>query len=359
MYKEISKELKASLFQRIKSPFFGSFLVGLLIFNYRYILVLLSTKSIEDKFHFIDNYKTSTIIHIPYFDFICIKDIYLSITLYPFLFALISIAIFPYFERYISMPIWKKHQNRLKEKYAELEKEEILLGSEREKYLNEILNIRKEKNQLVEELTNIDLATKKKIDKALEDKEAEFKKEKERLQADYEINLKARANETRNQKDEEIEKLNKQINENKTLMENLIDKHSAEIENKNIEIINLQNKSSEYSQKLDKLKKYEDVYNQKNELLKLKEKDILKDFSIDEIKFLKIIYKNNLDDKVAISSYINSVLSVDKSLKKIAIEKILADLIVKGLFVVNQYNEVSCASKLKTILYSAFNEQEI
>ena len=165
MYKEISKELKASLFQRIKSPFFGSFLIGLLIFNYRYILVLLSTKSIEDKFHFIDNYKTSIIINIPYFDFICIKDIYLSTTLYPFIFALISIAIFPYFERYISMPIWKKHQNRLKEKYAELEKEEILLGSEREKYLNEILNIRKEKNQLVEELTNIDLATKKKIDK--------------------------------------------------------------------------------------------------------------------------------------------------------------------------------------------------
>lgn len=139
-------------------------------------------------------------------------------------------------------------------------------------------------------------------------------------------------------------------------MENLIDNHSAEIENKNIEITTLQNKSSEYIQNL---KKYEDAHNQKNELLKLKEREILKDFSTDEIKFLKIIYKNNLDDKVAISSYINSVLSVDKSLKKIAIEKILADLIVKGLFVVNQYNEVSCASKLKTILYSAFNEQEI
>ena len=96
MYKEISKELKASLFQRIKSPFFGSFLIGLLIFNYRYILVLLSTKSIEDKFHFIDNYKTSIIINIPYFDFICIKDIYLSTTFYPFIFALISIACIPY-----------------------------------------------------------------------------------------------------------------------------------------------------------------------------------------------------------------------------------------------------------------------
>ncbi|MCT7487046.1 hypothetical protein N5T98_10495 [Aliarcobacter cryaerophilus] len=359
MYKEISKELKASLFQRIKSPFFGSFLIGLLIFNYRYVLVLLSTKSIEDKFHFIDNYKASIIINIPYFDFICIKDIYLSTTLYPFLFALISIVIFPYFERYISMPIWKKHQNRLKEKYAELEKEEIFLGSERDKYLGEILNIRKEKNQLVEELTNIDLATKNKIDNVIVDKEEEFKKEKARLQADYEINLKARANEIKNQKDEEIEKLNRKINENKTLMENLIDKHSAEIENKNIEIINLQNKSSEYSQKLDKLKKYEDVYNQKNELLKLREKKILKDFSIDEINFLRTIYQFNLRDAMNASTWIDEMINVNNSLKRITIQKILDDLIKKGFFNLNyKSNYIFYTENLKNILDSVFNAEE-
>lgn len=354
MYKEISKELKASLFQRIKSPFFGSFLIGLLIFNYRYVLVLLSTKSIEDKFQFIDTYKPSLIIEIPYIDLF-----YQTTIIYPLFFALFWIGFMPFFEQYVSMRVWKWHQNRLKNEHAKWEKEEIFLGSERDKYLGEILNIRKEKNQLVEELTNIDLATKNKIDKVIEDKEAEFKKEKERLQADYEINLKARADEIKNQKDEEIEKLNRTINENKTLMENLIDNHSAEIKNKDKENIKLQNQLLEYAQNMDKLQKYEDEHNKENELLELREKEILKDFSIDEIKFLKIIYKNNLDDKVDISSYINSVLSVDKSLKKIAIEKILADLIVKGWFVVNQYNTVSCTSKLKTILYSAFNEQEI
>lgn len=351
MYKEISKELKASLFQRIKSPFFGSFLIGLLIFNYRYVLVLLSTKSIEDKFQFIDTYKPSLIIEIPYIDLF-----YQTTIIYPLFFALFWIGFMPFFEQYVSMRVWKWHQNRLKNEHAKWEKEEIFLGSERDKYLNEIINIRKETNKLVEELANIDLINQDKIKKAIQDKEEEFKQEKERLNTNFEINLKAKADEIINQKNEEIEKLNRQINKDKTLMENLIDNHSAEIENKNIEITTLQNKSSEYIQNL---KKYEDAHNQKNELLKLKEREILKDFSTDEIKFLKIIYKNNLDDKVAISSYINSVLSVDKSLKKIAIEKILADLIVKGLFVVNQYNEVSCASKLKTILYSAFNEQEI
>lgn len=356
MYKEISKELKASLFQRIKSPFFGSFLIGLLIFNYRYILVLLSTKSIEDKFHFIDNYKTSIIINIPYFDFICIKDIYLSTTLYPFIFALISIAIFPYFERYISMPIWKKHQNRLKEKYAELEKEEILLGSEREKYLNEILNIRKEKNQLVEELTNIDLATKKKIDKAIEDKEAEFKKEKERLQADYEINLQARTDEIKNQKDEEIEKLNRKINENKTLIENLIDKHSAEIKNKDKEIINLQNQLLEYAKNMDKLQKYEDEHNKKNELLELQKKEILKDFSIDEINFLETIYQYNIKDKTNNSLFVDEVVNSSKSLKRIIVEKILDTLIEKGLFEENDFGSIFYTDKLKNILDSAFNK---
>lgn len=222
-----------------------------------------------------------------------------------------------------------------------------------------ILNIRKEKNQLVEELTNIDLATKKKIDKAIEDKEAEFKKEKERLQADYEINLQARTDEIKKQNDEEIKEFNIKENEFRTLIQELSDEHSVEIKNKDAEIINLKNQLLEYAKKLDKLQTYEDAHNQKNELLKLREREILKDFSIDEIKFLKIIYKNNLDDKVALSSYINSVLSVDKSLKKIAIEKILTDLKVKGFFMSNQYNEISYTSKLKTILYSAFNEQEI
>lgn len=358
MYKEISKELKASLFQRIKSPFFRSFLIGLLIFNYRYILVLLSTKSIEDKFHFIDNYKTSIIINIPYFDFICIKDIYLSTTLYPFIFALISIAIFPYFERYISMPIWKKHQNRLKEKYAELEKEEILLGSEREKYLNEILNIRKEKNQLVEELTNIDLATKKKIDKAIEDKEEEFKKEKERLQADYEINLQARADEIKNQKDKEINSLNEQLAQNKAAIKVTIDNHHNEIKGKEKDISDLQNQLFEYVTKMDKLEKYEDEHNQKNELLKLREREILKDFSTDEINFLKTIYQSNLKDVINDSNWIDAMINANNSLKRITVQKILDDLIKKGFFTKNQSNYIFYTDNLKNILNSAFNKQE-
>ena len=120
-------------------------------------------------------------------------------------------------------------------------KEEIFLGSERDKYLNEILNIRKEKNKLVEELADIDLVNQSNIEKTIKNKEEEFQKEKERLDTDFEIKLKAKVDEIKNQKDEEIEKLNRQINENKTLMENLIDNHSAEIKNKEEEIINLQN----------------------------------------------------------------------------------------------------------------------
>lgn len=358
MYKEISKELKASLFQRIKSPFFGSFLIGLLIFNYRYILVLLSTKSIEDKFHFIDNYKTSIIINIPYFDFICIKDIYLSTTLYPFIFALISIAIFPYFERYISMPIWKKHQNKLKEQYAKLEKEEILLGSERDKYLNEILNIRKEKNNLVEELANIDLVNQNKIEKAIQDKKEEFIQQKKILNADFEVSLKAKANEVANQKNEEIKLLAEQLEQDKILMQESIDKHYAEIENRNAEIINLKNKLIEYEQKLDKLKKYEKEDNKKNELLELRKKEILKDFSIDEINFLETIYKFDLKDVIALSDWIDAMMNVNNSLKRITMQKILDDLIKKGFFTKNQGSYIFYTDNLKNLLNSAFNEQE-
>ena len=350
MYKEISKELKASLFQRIKSPFFGSFLIGLLIFNYRYVLVLLSTKSIEDKFQFIDTYKPSLIIEIPYIDLF-----YQTTIIYPLFFALFWIGFMPFFEQYVSMRVWKWHQNRLKNEHAKWEKEEIFLGSERDKYLNEIINIRKETNKLVEELANIDLINQDKIKKAIQDKEEEFKQEKERLNTNFEINLKAKADEIINQKNEEIEKLNRQINKDKTLMENLIDNHSAEIENKNIEITTLQNKSSEYIQNL---KKYEDAHNQKNELLKLKEREILKDFSTDEINFLKTIYQSNLKDVINDSNWIDAMINANNSLKRITVQKILDDLIKKGFFTKNQSNYIFYTDNLKNILNSAFNKQE-
>ena len=322
-------------------------------------VVLLSTKSIEDKFHFIDNYKTSIIINIPYFDFICIKDIYLSTTLYPFLFALISIAIFPYFERYISMPIWKKHQNKLKEQYAKLEKEEILLGSERDNYINKILDIRKEKNNLVEELSNIDLVNQNKIEKAIQNKEEEFIQQKKILNVDFEVKLQAKVDEIINQKDLEIDALNRQLVQNKALMHDEVNSYNNQINNKEKEILELKDKLLEYSQHISKLEKYENIENERKRLEELRKKDILKHFSIDEIKFLETIYHFNLQDKKSMALFINNLIKLNNSFTLIDAEKILTDLIKKGYVSKDRYSQIIYNDSLRDILYSTFNKQEI
>lgn len=135
MYSQLSKELKASLFQRIKSPFFGSYLIGLFIFNYRFVFLMLSNKSLEDKFKIIEDVNS----------IIGATPTFYTTLLFPFLFALFYITLVPLFESYVSMPIWKKNQNRLKERYAKLEKQEVFLAEEKSKYLKEILEIRREK----------------------------------------------------------------------------------------------------------------------------------------------------------------------------------------------------------------------
>jgi DNA repair exonuclease SbcCD ATPase subunit len=224
VYEQLSKELKASLFQRIKSPFFGSFFIGWFIFNYRFIIVLFSV----DTTNLIMNVKP---LLIPLINF-QIEPIYLTTLIYPFFIALIYIGIVPFFEYYVSMPIWKTHQNRLKEKYAKLEKEEIFLGTEKDKYLNEIMNMKKEKNKLVEELTNIDLANQTKIKNMEQKKEEDFLKEKEKMKTDFQIQLKEHTKNKTEELEKEKEKLNLEIdllknnlnNSNKKLTE-LIDKN--------------------------------------------------------------------------------------------------------------------------------------
>lgn len=378
MYKEISKELKASLFQRIKSPFFSSFFIGVLIFNYRYILVLLSTKSIEDKFNFIDTYNPSLIFEFPY-----INLFYQSTLIYPFFFALFWIAVIPFFEQFISMRIWKWHQNRLKNEYAKWEKEEIFLGSEREKYLNEILNMRKEKNKLVEELTNIDLATQTKIEKAIKNEQEKFEQEKERLNADIEIILKAKEDEISKQKNDEFVKIKNDLikekeevqnkyDDEKTISNKLKIENSENIEklqnrfnnllqekNKEIDRLNLNNSDLRTEityikeNQLKELEEFKKIKEEKNRLFELQKKDILKDFSVDTIKFLETIYKNNIQDNRSYSNFIDEIQKYYSN-KRMDLEKILEDLIEKKFITKDNGGYIHYTKVIKDLIYTAF-----
>ncbi|MDN5097417.1 hypothetical protein O8C85_02605 [Aliarcobacter butzleri] len=392
MYKEISKELKASLFYRIKSPFFSSFLIGILIFNYRYILVLLSTKSIEEKFNFIDTYRSPIILNIPNFDFFCIEYIYLSTLVYPFLFASIWIAIIPFFERYISVPIWKWHQNRLKIKYAELEKEEILLGSERDKYLNEILNIRKDKNKLVEELVNIDLTTQVKIDNAKKQKDEEFEQEKEILKVNFEIRLKTREEEINKSKNEEFKKKEEEFekvkndfikekeelinkyrvasknfrqlqNENAEFKQGLENIFRNSVENTKNEIKDLKEENTKLKSelfiikdtKIKRLEEFEEKEKENNRIFELQKKEILKDFSKDIIKILEVIYKKNIKDNMSYSNFIDEIQEYAYD-NRMNLEKILEDLIEIKLIAKDNGGYIHYTKAIKDLIYSAFKD---
>lgn len=359
MYEQLSKELKASLFQRIKSPFFGSFLIGLFIFNYRFLFILLSDKSLEEKFKLIDTSNlimniTPWNINIPFTQFtFIIEPFYLSTLIYPFLFALFYIGIVPFFEYYISMPIWKKHQNRLKEKYAKLEGEEIFLGKEKSKYLDEILNLKKEKNKLVEELTDIDLANQSKLDNVKKEKDEEYKIEKEKLNADFEIRLK--------DKDEELKKIYEQeINNNKTIikeLENNIKNINEEKINAYIETIDFHKKTvEELKIKNNDLISENDKY--KNELenntLKYNEKisKYLEIYSEEELKYLEVINKYNIPDNILYSEYINK-MTTSSGLERNTIEYISENFVEKGLIEKNS-NYIYFHKNLKRLIYEIF-----
>lgn len=89
------------------------------------------------------NIEPSLIIEIPYIDLF-----YQTTIIYPLFFALFWIGFMPFFEQYVSMRVWKWHQNRLKNEHAKWEKEEIFLGSERDKYLGENIEYKKRKKSI-------------------------------------------------------------------------------------------------------------------------------------------------------------------------------------------------------------------
>lgn len=396
MYEQLSKELKASLFQRIKSPFFGSFLIGLFIFNYRFLLILLSNKSLEDKFNLID---TSNLImnlnplKIPIINS-QIEPIYLTTLIYPFLFALFYIGIVPFFEYYISMPIWKKHQNRLKDKYAKLEKEEIFLGTEKDKYLTEILSLKKEKNKLVEELTNIDITNESKINKLKDEIAEKHREEKEKLNTDFDIKLKENEKDLKESYENKIKTIDKNLEEcikeikvKNNLIKDLGNKHTKDLEY--VSSI----KEKEYSEKIDlyleTIKKFEEKEKRGNKLIeeleiKIKELEInnkqlisknenyekiknefkderykkyLEKYTAEELNIFKIIYEFDIKDRISHSIFVDEMIR-KSNIKRIACEHVIEQLIRKDLIRKDSLNNIIYLASLKELIYEIFNNSD-
>jgi len=364
MNEKLIEELQTTLIQRVKSPFFGSFLIGLVIFNYRYILILLSTRTVEEKFKFIDTYRIQDVdvfgFGFFYIDYICATTL-----LYPFLLASFWLLVVPLLEYYISMPIWKWNQNRLKKKSAKFDNEKTFLASERDKYRNDISIISEEKNILRDKLVKIDLVNLANIEKAIKDKDDEFEKKEIILNKDFEISLKDKEREIQKEKKlkedfeinlKEKEKLNNNYFAELEKKDNEIRDYKATIKEHGSSIITILGLNNENDKMIKKIEEYEEKEKKSMKLFELQKNDLLKDFSIDEIKFLETIYKKGIQDSCTYLIFIDRIQKYF-SVPRMNLEKILDDLIKRGWIGDDVYEDISYTKAIKDLMYSAFSKE--
>jgi len=152
MLNELTKSVKANLYERATSPLFGTFLISWCIWNYKTIFVLTSSLPVHEKFDYLETFiYTGT--------WSCISTIFL----YPLIAALLFIFAYPHPALYI-YKYWHSMQKKLKEAKQKIEDETPLT-------IEESRNIRRELFQLESE-----------YDKEIVRKDAEIEKLKSHLE---------------------------------------------------------------------------------------------------------------------------------------------------------------------------------
>lgn len=119
---EISQSLKASLYDRVSSPLFGTFVISWCLYNYRFLLVVFSSSSIEEKFTYID-----TVLHPDRL------QTWLSLFVCPAIATFVFLLLYHYPARWI-FRIWRTQQKRMKEIRSRIEDETPLTIEESKKF---------------------------------------------------------------------------------------------------------------------------------------------------------------------------------------------------------------------------------
>lgn len=98
MIDDVTKSIKAQLYDRISSPLFSSFVLSWLAWNYKFAIVAMSSATAEKKFQLIDALFSDPL------------SVYLRGGLYPLLTALAIIFLYPYPARFIYRFSRQQHQ---------------------------------------------------------------------------------------------------------------------------------------------------------------------------------------------------------------------------------------------------------
>lgn len=138
MLNDLAKTVKAQLYERVSSPLLGSFAISWVAWNYRFLLVLVSSIPVAEKFAYIDDNIFNSY-----------QNIFLHGTLYPLITTLILIFIYPYPAKFV-YEYWRTRQRELKEVQQRIDDETPLTREEARELRHETLNARLEFEQELE-----------------------------------------------------------------------------------------------------------------------------------------------------------------------------------------------------------------
>jgi hypothetical protein len=118
MLDDLNKSIKIQLYERVSSPLLASFGIAWLGWNYRFVLVLLTSGSYTEKFTYIDANLFPT----------C-RQILLIGTVYPLATALFMLFVYPVPAKYVYR-YWRERQRELKEIQKQIDDETPLTREE-------------------------------------------------------------------------------------------------------------------------------------------------------------------------------------------------------------------------------------
>ncbi|NMD53860.1 hypothetical protein HG547_19855 [Shewanella sp. DNRA4] len=175
MFEDISNAIKATLYERVSSPFISSFVLSWCVFNYKILFILFSNMDTRYKFYEIEVLQLQPQ-KILGFDF----SFYPYVFLFPFLTAIFYTLVFPFIEIGLTY-VWMKGQKLVKSTKVTIEDETPI---SQEKYTALLKKIRQMDRDYGDDLERKDNECKVEMDLAahkLTQLDNEFKK----LESEY------------------------------------------------------------------------------------------------------------------------------------------------------------------------------
>ncbi|MEL4295862.1 hypothetical protein [Shewanella xiamenensis] len=175
MFEDISNAIKATLYERVSSPFISSFILSWCVFNYKILFILFSNMDTRYKFYEIEVLQLQPQ-KILGFDF----SFYPYVFLFPFLTAIFYTLVFPFIEIGLTY-VWMKGQKLVKSTKVSIEDETPI---SQEKYTALLKKIRQMDRDYGDDLERKDNECKVEMDLAahkLTQLDNEFKK----LESEY------------------------------------------------------------------------------------------------------------------------------------------------------------------------------